>query len=129
MKLEDFEKDLKKSEKTLEYSFLYNVKNYFKRIKYKVVTYKKAAIPFVVTSMLSLPVLELFDFGLPFVIDEHKVYDYNVTNLETNEMSNDYVDIKHKTFVKYNGPYNPIDGIYIRQIVYYELDDLKNFKI
>ena len=51
MKIEDFEKDLKKSEKTLEYSFLYNVKTYFNRVKYKVVTYKKAAIPFVLTSI------------------------------------------------------------------------------
>ena len=68
MKIEDFEKDLKKSEKTLEYSFLYNVKTYFNRVKYKVVTYKKAAIPFVLTSMLSLPVLELTVLNASYTI-------------------------------------------------------------
>ena len=34
MKIEDFEKDLKKSEKKIEYSFFYNVKTFAKRTKY-----------------------------------------------------------------------------------------------
>lgn len=128
MKIEDFENDLKKSEKTLEYSFLYNVKTYFNRVKYKVVTYKKAAIPFVITSILSLPVLELLDAGKPFTTDEYKVYNYNITNLETNETKNEFVDIKYKSFIKYTTPFVEEDGFYVRYIIYYKLDNIENFK-
>lgn len=128
MKIEDFEKDLNKSQKSLEYSFLHNVKTYCNRTKYRVVKYKKATIPFVITSMLSLPFLKLFDLGYPVIEDEHKVYNYNVTNIETNETFNDYVNIKQKTFIKYNFPYTYINGEYLRQTIYYEIDDIENFK-
>ena len=129
MKIEDFEKDLKKSEKKIEYNFFYNVKTFAKRTKYRVIHYKKATIPFVTATLLSLPIYKALGMGYPIINDYEKIYNYEITNLETGEETNDFVDVKYKSFIKYTTPYvEGGDGIFIRYTIYYELDDINNFK-
>lgn len=127
MKIEDFEKDYENTKKPTQNIGAYNVKIFFKRQKASFKLYKKIFGPVILTSVISLPIFKLFNFGTPFELDEHKVYNYKIQDLNGNTEGYEYVDIKNKTFIKVINEWEEYKGFYSREIEYYEIDDITKF--
>lgn len=127
MKLEDFEKDYKNTKKPIENITFYNIKTFFKRQKLSFKLYKKIFGPVVITSMISLPTFKVMNLGAPFELDEHKIYNYKIQSINNDIVGYEYIDIKQKTFIKLVNEWEPYGDIYVREIEYYELDDINKF--
>ena len=59
--------------------------------------YKKIFGPVVITSMISLPTFKLMNLGVPFELDEHKIYNYKIQSINNEIVGYEYIDIKQKT--------------------------------
>ena len=128
MKLEDFEKDYEESKKPIQNITLYNIKIFFKRRQKSFKLYKKFFGPALITGMVSLPIFKGINLGTPFAIDEYKIYNYQIKNINDETIGYEYIDIKQKTFIKVVNEWEPYNDIFARKIDYYELDDINNFK-
>lgn len=126
MNLKDFEKDIKETENIIKHYKIHNIKICFKKNLKKFKVVQKSLIPIYITTALSFPIFKTLGLGYPFIMDNHKEYNYDVTNINTEEKYNEYSDISEKCFIKLEKPYYKNGTHYEREVYYYEADNIND---
>lgn len=129
MNLKDFEKDIKETENIIKHYKIHNIRIFFKKNLKKFKVVQKSLIPIYITTALSFPLFKTLGLGYPFIMDNYKEYNYDVTNTKTEEKYEEYSNMKEQCFIKIEKPYYKNGTHYEREVYYYKaqsINDINN---